>query len=80
MQTRGVFFKPGLSGLTASKTGFDCVSPAVLYSTVTGHLSEADSRYVNYMLRGGRRLAVRWMDHGSRPRFFLSRNLLSSKV
>jgi len=57
MQTRGVFFKPGSTGLTASKPGFDYVSPAGgQYSTVSGHLSEADLRVVDYKLCGGRQL------------------------
>ena len=41
--------------------GFDYVSPARgQYNTVSGHLSEADSRVVNYKLRGGRWLDGSW--------------------
>jgi len=39
----GVFFKPRFTGLTASKPGY----PGGRYSTVSGHLSEADSRVMS---------------------------------
>jgi len=50
MQTRAVFFKPGFTGLTASKPGYpgtrvyDYVSPAGGGRPTVGHLSEVDSR------------------------------------
>ena len=43
MQTRGVCFKPGFTGLTASKPGYS----GGRYSTVSGHLSQADSRVMS---------------------------------
>ena len=55
----GYFSNPvyGFDGLQTRVPGFDYVSPAGgRYSTVSGHLSEADSRVVDYKLRGGRRL------------------------
>jgi len=66
-QGQGIFFKPGFTWLTASKPSY----PGLIVSlaggrylvgpTVSGHLTEADSRDVDYKLRGGRRPAVRWI-------------------
>jgi len=51
----------GFDVLQTRVPGFDYVSPAGgRYSTVSGHLSEADSRVVDYKLRGGRRLNGSW--------------------
>jgi len=56
MQTRGLFFKPGFTGLTAFKPGY----PGLTYGVV-GHLSVADLQIVYYKQHRGGQMAV-WLD------------------